>query len=105
VETPPSRPGDDGLDPFRHSAATIAPLLYPRPRRRIETKAGRSAMTATTCTGSNARSPTLPSVSKPLQYAPATSPAERGSVGRWRDTRLPPARRPSRFGRTARTDR
>jgi hypothetical protein len=54
VETPPSRPGDDGLDPFRHSAATIAPLLYPRPRRRIETKAGRSAMTATTCTGSNA---------------------------------------------------
>ena len=39
---------------------TIAPLQYPRPKRRKETKAGRSAMTTATCTGGNARSPTLP---------------------------------------------
>ena len=30
------------------SAATIAPLLHPRPRRRIEPKADRSAMTVAT---------------------------------------------------------
>ena len=39
---------------------TIAPLQYPRPKRRKETKAGRSAMTTATCTGGNARSPPLP---------------------------------------------
>ena len=66
------------------SSATIAPLQYPRPRCGIETKAGRSAMTTTTCTGSNARSPTLPfpfrsrSSMPPARARP--SPAARGCV-------------------------
>ena len=61
VEAPPSRPRDDGLDPPRRVACQNRAPAVLAPQSRIETKAGRSAMTATTCTGSNAQSPTLPS--------------------------------------------
>ena len=61
VETPPSRPYDDGLDPPRRVACHRRTPALPAPEARIETKAGRSAMTAETGTGSNARSRALSS--------------------------------------------
>jgi hypothetical protein len=60
VEAPPSRPRDDGLDPPRRAACHYRTPAVPAPKARIETKAGRSAMTTATCTGGNARSPPLP---------------------------------------------
>jgi hypothetical protein len=61
MEAPPSRPRDDGLDPPRRVACHYRTPAVPAPKARIETKAGRSAMTTATCTGGNARSPPLPS--------------------------------------------
>ena len=55
MEAPPSRPRDDGLDPLRRVACHFRTPQCPRPRRRIEKQAGRSATATTTCTGS--RSP------------------------------------------------
>ena len=51
MEAPPSRPRDDGLDPLRRVACHFRTPQCPRPRRRIEKQAGRSATATTTCTG------------------------------------------------------
>ena len=80
------------------SPATIAPSLCPHSKRGIAKKAGRRATATTTCTGGTAGSPTLPSVTKPLQYDPVRAVPRRRSlaIGNRHLPRLVSARRARR---------
>src|SRR3972149_5966934 len=92
VEAPPSRPRDDRLDPPRGLPSRPAPQAPDREDRRPQ-RDGHPDVHGK----QPPRSPTPPSFSKPLQYAPCTGPTERGSAQRRRVTRVarhPPRSRP-----------